>query len=237
MYHDSDDEPLSGDEEERATTPMRVKRLTKKEQHNYADRVEQRRPTVPPANRHSAEKDRSGKVVEDKRAASRTGRGFNIRPVIVVDYDLTLVDRSSRPFPGAHEFIEKLREYNDGRNQLILYSHGSPAYIDDGLNKYFERERKYFDEIISDSSARDNKPITHVRRVIKDMDYLAGPYVIIDDMRSNLDGDQYDVVIDVTRMTNYGKDGRAASVDYHSCLCLVDQGIQAFLKTKKKSTR
>lgn len=237
MYHDSDDEPLSGDEEEERRTsaiPKRRKNKTlssKKETTTPDDwkRVEA----------HGANITNNAvisKCKQQRRKSSASFKGFNIYPVIVVDYDLTLVDRSSRPFHGSHEFIERLRQFNDGQNQLILYSHGSPAYINEGLNKHYERERKYFDLIISDSSARENKPISQVRRVIKKLDYLIGPYVIIDDMRSNLDSDQYDVVIDITRMTKYDTDGRAVSVDYSTCLCVLDQGVQAFLNTKTKSS-
>lgn len=221
MFHDSDDEPLSGDDE---TKEIRSSKKSKKK--------------VPVENNG-----RMGGGLVKTGGSNNIGykrnktsfKGYNIYPVIVVDYDLTLVDRSSRPFPGSHEFLEKLREFNDGENQLILYSHGSTAYIQQGLNKHFERERKYFDQIISDGSARDNKPVAYVRRVIKNVNHLIGPYVIIDDMRSNLDSDQYDVVIDITRMTKYDQDDKAVSVDYKTCLCVLEQGIQAFLKTKTKS--
>lgn len=212
MYHDSDDEAVSGEDEESSARAY-GKRAPKKSGRRLVTDASNKR----------------------RRNGSSSYKGFNPYPVIVVDYDLTLVNRLSRPFPGSHEFIEHLREVNDGRNELILYSHGSPAYIEDGLNKHYEHERKLFDEIISDSSARDNKPITYVRRVIKRLDHLLGPYVIIDDMRSNLDSDQYDVVIDITRMTEYDGKGTAVSVDYDTCLRTVDQGIRAFLNTKKRS--
>ncbi|KAG8270304.1 hypothetical protein J6590_088229 [Homalodisca vitripennis] len=196
MYHDSDDEAVSGDETG-DVAPSRCERSVVGRSRNPST----------------------------TRGRRKAAAGWCC-PVIVVDYDLTLVDRSSRPFPRSHEFIEKLSQYNDGHNQLILYSHGSPAYIDAGLAKHYEHERKYFDEIIADSSARNNKPVTHVRRVIKRMDRLSGP-------RSNLDGDQYDVVIDVTRMTSYDPRGSAVSVDYDTCFLTLEKGVRAFLATKK----
>lgn len=223
MYHDSDDEPLSGDDEVKETR-SRKKSKKKSSVENNGRKSSGLTTTGSGSNNTNGYKRRKTSF-----------KGYNICPVIVVDYDLTLVNRSSHPFPGSHEFLEKLREFNDGENQLILYSHGSTAYIQQGLNKHYERERKYFDQIISDGSARDNKPISYVRRVIKNVDQLVGPYVIIDDMRSNLDSDQYDVVIDITRMTKYDQDGKAISIDYKTCLCVLEQGIQAFLKTKTKS--
>lgn len=225
MYLDSDDETVSGEEDlDRDPTPVR-----KRDKGRGTVRTGGGRGVK------ALDVRRVGDERKKRRKGSSLYRGFDICPVIVVDYDLTLVDRLSRPFPGSHEFIERLRDVNDGHNQLILYSHGSPAYIDDGLSRHYEHERRLFDEIISDSSARNNKPVTYVRRVIKRLDRLTGPYVIIDDMRSNLDGDQYDVVIDVTRMTDYDAKGAAASVDYDTCLRTVDRGIRAFLTTKKKS--
>lgn len=250
MYHDSDDEPLSGDDEQSfrdgyavASSKRRKKTMPKKpfgggKYSNYRD-VEKKgaslSPPAAPAGGLADKYHRDGVDGGHGHRRKYAFKGYNIYPVIVVDYDLTLVDRSSRPFPGSHEFIEKLREFNDGQLQLILYSHGSPAYIQDGLNKHFARERRYFDEIISDNSARNNKPVTHVRRLIRKLEYLIGPYVIIDDMRSNLDEDQYDIVIDITRLTSYGETGKAVSVDYASCLCLVEQQVQTFLKTKKSA--
>lgn len=230
MYHDSDDESISGDEDVGRNTDA-----------PNAETYKTRSPSAgvrPDSARNGPLTGTTRSPTDNKRKRGRPSpyKGFNLHPVLVVDYDLTLVDRLSRPFPGSHEFIEKLRDVNGGRNQMILYSHGSPAYIDDGLAKHYEHERKLFDEIISDSSARDNKPVTYVRRIIKRTDHLIGPYVIIDDMRSNLDGDQYDVVIDVTRLTKYDGRGTAVSVDYDTCLQTVDRGIRTFLSTKKKST-
>lgn len=245
MYHDSDDEIVSGDDEGhgRSTLEKRIRRTRKKlsPRDEGQDGASKRSPWTEgdrksnTFTKHIINRVKGLDVVGKKNAGSRVYSGFRVHPVIVVDYDLTLVNCSSKPFPGSHEFIEKLRDINDGQNQLILYSHGSPAYIDEGLNKHYERERKYFDEIVSDSSARNNKPVTYVRRVIKRLDHLIGPYVIIDDKRSNLDSDQYDIVIDVTRMTKYDDKGTALSVDYHACLCTLDRGIRAFLNTKSKS--
>lgn len=231
MYYDSDDETVSGDEDvnEEASASGTLRRRTQ----TLAKKVITRDRSS--GGRKGFVTDTINAVQKKRRSGSYSYKGFHLHPVIVVDYDLTLVNRMSRPFPGSHEFIEKLRDVNDGHNELILYSHGSPAYIDDGLTRHYEHERKLFDEIISDSSARDNKPITYVRKVIKRLDHLIGPYVIIDDMRSNLDGDQYDIVIDVTRMTEYDVKGSAVSVDYNTCLRTIDKGIREFLNTKKKS--
>lgn len=230
MYHDSDDESVSGDEDVGIRTDPPAVEKFKARSPTAGVRLDSGR-NVPLSGAT-----RSPVNNRRKRGGSSPYKGFNLHPVLVVDYDLTLVDRLSRPFPGSHDFIERLRDVNGGRNQLILYSHGSPAYIDDGLTKHYEHERKLFDEIISDSSARENKPVTYVRRVIKRTDHLIGPYVIIDDMRSNLDGDQYDVVIDITRLTGYDDRGTAVSVDYDTCLQTVDRGIRTFLSTKRKST-
>lgn len=221
MYCDSDNEAISGDEDDKAFRPK------KRGETSSKPTVDIRKHEVRSVNGNSRKR---------LFSSSASYRGFHIHPVLVVDYDLTLVNKSSRPFPGSHEFLEALREFNDGHNQLILYSHGSAAYIEDGLNKHFEHEHKYFDEIISDSSARNNKPITHVRSVIKKTEFLIGPYVIIDDMRSNLDSDQYDIVIDIKRMTKYDKKGTAVSVDYDTCLKILEQGVRTFLAKKQKST-
>lgn len=227
MFHDSEDEEVSSDEKE----PLLARKVTRtRDRDDLA------------SNRKVEYKKRKDKHIktggvakyESGRQVRNTYGGFRMYPVIVVDYDLTLVDRTSKPFPGSHEFIAKLREYNDGQSQIILYSHGSPAYIRESLAKNYKNEQKFFDELIADSSARDNKPVTHVRRVIKRLDYLIGPYVIIDDMRPNLDSDQYDICVDVTRMTNYDQRGKALSIDYDACLCTIEQGVQEFLKTKRK---
>lgn len=156
---------------------------------------------------------------------------FDFNPVIVVDYDLTLVDNNAKPFPGSKEFLEKLRNFNDGRNTLVLYSHANSAHINHGLDKYFNDVKHYFDEIISDHSARNNKPVTHVRRVISKISYLTGPFIIIDDLRSNLDNDQYDIVVDVNRFTKSVKN-TPVNVDYDGIFCLIKKGIEKFLITK-----
>lgn len=217
MYHDSDDEAVSGDEKGSAVCSISGS-------HGFSGSRIRRKHDI-------------GTDDRKRRKIQQAYRSIHnmMSPVLVVDYDLTLVDKSSRPFPGSDDFLERLRDFNEGHNQLILYSHGSPAYINEGLNRHFKRERSFFDEIISDSSARNNKPVSHVRRVIKYLDCLVGPYVIIDDMRSNLDSDQYDVVIDITRMTDYDKKGTAVSVDYATCLRTLERGVQAFLATKKAS--
>lgn len=221
MYCDSDDEAISGDEDDKASGQNKRGVASSK----------------PPVGIRKHEmRSVKGSHRERPPSSSTSYRGFRIHPVLVVDYDLTLVNKSSRPFPGAHEFVKSLREFNNGHNQLVLYSHASKAYIEDGLDKHFEDERKYFDEIIADSSPRNNKPITHVRRIIKNTEFLIGPYVIIDDMRSNLDSDQYDIVIDIKRMTKYDKKGNAVSVDYETCLKILEQGVQMFLASKRKST-
>lgn len=156
---------------------------------------------------------------------------FDFNPVIVVDYDLTLVDNNAKPFPGSKEFLEKLRNFNDGHNTLVLYSHANSAHINHGLDKYFNDVKHYFDEIISDHSARNNKPVTHVRRVISKISYLTGPFIIIDDLRSNLDNDQYDIVVDVNRFTKSVKNN-PVNVDYEGIFCLIKKGIEKFLITK-----
>lgn len=239
MYHDSDDEAVSGEDEvKRTNTPVNRQRQNRRQSRRRNFTGGRGRNVSRGGGGGGGAKESFVTDVDEvkrRRNGSSTYKGFDLHPVIVVDYDLTLVNRQSKPFPGSHEFVERLRDVNDGRNELILYSHGSPSYIDDGLSRHYEQERKLFDEIISDSSARDNKPITYVRRVIKKLDHLIGPYVIIDDMRSNLDSDQYDVVIDITRMTEYDAKGTAVSVDYDTCLRTVDQGIRTFLNTKKKS--
>lgn len=156
---------------------------------------------------------------------------FDFNPVIVVDYDLTLVDNNAKPFPGSKKFLEKLRNFNDGHNTLVLYSHANSAHINHGLDKYFNDVKHYFDEIISDHSARNNKPVTHVRRVISKISYLTGPFIIIDDLRSNLDNDQYDIVVDVNRFTKSVKND-PVNVDYDGIFCLIKKGIEKFLITK-----
>lgn len=156
---------------------------------------------------------------------------YDFNPVIVVDYDLTLVDDRAQPFPGSKEFITRLRDFNDGQMTLVLYSHANAAHIDHGMAKYYHEIKDYFDEIISDHSARNNKPVTHVRRVISSLASLSGPFVIIDDLRSNLDNDQYDIVIDVTRFTRF-KRAQPIEVNYDGILCLLTEGVETFLKTK-----
>lgn len=161
---------------------------------------------------------------------------YIFNPVIVVDYDLTLVDNSAKPFPASKEFIIKLRDFNDGQTTLVLYSHANAAHINHGLDKYYSDIKHCFDEIISDHSARNNKPVTHVRRVISSISSLSGPYIIIDDLRSNLDNDQYDIVIDVNRFTEFHKN-TPVTVDYNGILCMMNNGVETFLSTKTPNNK
>lgn len=156
---------------------------------------------------------------------------FNANPVVVVDYDMTLVDKNAKPFPDSPDFIRRIKQINGGRVTVVLYSHANSEHINYGLDRYYADVKNNFDEIIADHSARNNKPITHVRRVIPDMSRLNGPYAIIDDLRSNLDNDQYDIVIDVNRYTSYNKN-TAVSVDYDGVMCMLLNGIKTFLSTK-----
>lgn len=160
---------------------------------------------------------------------------WGLKPVFVVDYDLTLVDVDSKPFPGAKEFIKALHDYNNGHSILILFSHGGAQYIDEGMSKYFGREKILFYQVLSDNNMRPNKPVSYVRRVLKTAHDMVGPYVIIDDQRSNLDDDQYDITIDVTRYTNYGGSTKykAIGVDYEKILCLIDEQFADFITTKE----
>lgn len=238
MFHDSDDEPLSGDEERydggSAFKKVPVVGKAHKRKHSIA-KVDKNKDGIVDKYKVTKNKTSNSEQTALDHGRKSKFRKFNIHPVIVLDYDLTLVDKSSRPFSGSHEFIEKLNSFNDGQNQLILYSHGSPSYVYNGLEKHYDQQKKYFDHVVGDNSARRNKPVSVVRRLIKDMEYLIGPYIIIDDMDTNLDSDQYDIVIDVARMTNYDDKGRAVSVDYDACLCYLDENVKDFLKTKKNT--
>jgi len=167
---------------------------------------------------------------------------YSFNTVFVVDYDMTLVDQHGRPFSGAKKFLHKLYNFNDGKSTLVLYSHATSSHIEHGLSTHFVEEADYFKEKITDHTMSRNKPVTQVRRVLSDIADLSGPFVIIDDVRSNLDDDQYDITVDVSR--HYVRDKRTnkiIDVDYNTILCLLRRGVEGWLQTKKpfekKNTR
>lgn len=251
MYRDSDDESLSGDDADDKSTPRRTKsRGSGKRGRPKKARIGGR--SQSPMTRKSssttsatttgiaAKRDAKTGAAKGATVSKENDRGpdrSSLRPVIVVDYDLTLVDRASRPFPKSKEFLETLRKYHEGLNTTVLYSHGTKDYVHRSLTRNYPRWAEYFDVILSDGSARSNKPVTYVRekiKAIKPVEYLIGPYVILDDTKTNLDDDQYDIVIDVTRMTEYDRDGRAVSVDFEECLRLINEGVKTFASMRRK---
>src|SRR5436190_2510169 len=141
--------------------------------------------------------------------------------VFVVDYDMTLVDQNGRPFMGAKKFLRKLYDFNDGKSTMVSYSHATSSHIEHGLSNYFVEEADYFKEKITDHTMSTNKPVTQVRRVLSNIKDLSGPFVIIDDVRSNLDDDQYDITVDVSRHFIRDKStNKIIGVDYNTILCL-----------------
>lgn len=161
-------------------------------------------------------------------------RGYEFNAVLVVDYDLTLVDDDAKPFPGAHGFLRRLHRFNNGNVTMVLFSHANANHIDHGFKTHFNDERKYFEAVISDHGMSPNKPVTRVRRVLRRVRDLAGPIAIIDDLRSNLDDDQYDITIDVSRFFKRDETKRVVSVDYDSVMYWLGRGVEDFLKTKAK---
>lgn len=175
----------------------------------------------------------SKKRIKSNVSGGKFGGSTKLNPVIVLDYDLTLVkdDEDFTPFPGAGKFIEDLSKINNSRNVLVLYSHANKAHIEYGLNKFFKREKMMFDYVITDHSIKSNKPVTQVRLKLKSISELVGPFAIIDDMNRNLNEDQYDIVINVRRYTDY-KNGTAVSVKYDHMLKLLNEAIGNFYQTK-----
>lgn len=161
---------------------------------------------------------------------------YSFNTVIVVDYDMTLVDRNARPFPGAKDFLRKLYNFNNGRVTLVLYSHATFNHIQHGMSTHFAEESEFFTETITDHTMLRNKPVTQVRRVLSNLEALSGPFVIIDDVRSNLDDDQYDITIDVSRHFLRDKSSKVIGIDYKTILCLLREGVENWLQTKKKKS-
>jgi hypothetical protein len=162
---------------------------------------------------------------------------YSFNTVFVVDYDMTLVDRHAQPFPDAKKFIHDLYHFNGGRATLVLYSHASPSHIEKGFSTHFAQEADMFTEMITDHTMVKNKPVTNVRRMLSNMADLSGPFVIIDDVRSNLDNDQYDITIDVSRHFIRNKStNQVVNINYPLIMCLINEGIRHWLATKKKSS-
>jgi hypothetical protein len=192
--------------------------------------------TAAPLVRSKMTKRKAQKAIKGKKTRSSYYGGDSIEcnVVFVVDYDMTLVDRNARPFPGVKEFLRGLYDFNGGRSTLVLFSHATSGHIEHGLNTYFAGEVNYFTKIITDHSMVKNKPVTRVRRSLSDIRHLCGPFCIIDDVRANLDDDQYDITVDVSR--HFIRDRTAASrvvgVDYEAILCLLREGVEQWLATK-----
>lgn len=184
-------------------------------------------------------------VKQNKRPKKKNGKpvtkhnnildDYSFNTVFIVDYDMTLVDKNAHPFPGAKRFIRDLHRFNGGRATLVLYSHASSGHIERGLSTHFAQEADLFTETITDHTMSKNKPVTQVRRVLSDIKDLSGPFVIIDDARSNLDDDQYDITIDVSRHFIRDKTtNQVMDIDYDTIWCLLNEGIKNWLLTKKK---
>lgn len=187
----------------------------------------------PKRNRKSSRKYKKNQTVKDTNPMDE----YSFNTVFVVDYDMTLVDRNARPFPGAKKFLRDLYLFNNSRSTLVLYSHASSGHIQRGLSTHFRQEIDVFSETITDHTMSKNKPVTQVRRVLSNMSDLSGPIVIIDDCRSNLDDDQYDVTIDVSRHFIRDKfTNEVVDIDYDTIRCLLTEGISNWLKTKSKRT-
>lgn len=173
----------------------------------------------------------------DKGKNIKSYDGYSFTTVFVIDYDLTLVDRNARPFPGAKAFLRELYNFNNGKSTLVLYSHATSNHVEHGMSTYFVEEAEFFAEKITDHTMSRNKPVTQVRRVLSNLEDLSGPFVIIDDVRSNLDDDQYDITVDVSRHFIRDKSSsKIVDIDYKTVLCLVREGVENWLKTKKKKT-
>lgn len=163
---------------------------------------------------------------------------YSFNTVFVVDYDMTLVDRNAQPFPSSKTFIRDLYNFNNGRSTLVLYSHATSGHVQRGLSTHFAQEAEMFTEIITDHTMSKNKPVTQVRRVLSNIADLSGPFIIIDDARFNLDEDQYDITIDVSRhfIRNKSTD-LVIGIDYKTIWCLLNESIKNWLQTKNKKTK
>lgn len=184
---------------------------------------------------------KTGSKLTNKKSKKEMAKGNNVlyeysfNTIFVIDYDLTLVDRHAHPFPGAKKFIQDLYHFNDGRSTLVLYSHASSGHVERGFSTHFAQEADMFTEMITDHTMSKNKPVTQVRRVLSSIADLSGPFVIIDDARSNLDDDQYDITIDVSRHFIRDKStNQVIGIDYVKIWCLLNEGIKNWLKTKRK---
>jgi hypothetical protein len=120
----------------------------------------------------------------------------NAYVLLVLDFNLTLVNNEDIPYPSSKWFLSNIRNLHSNM-YIVIYTHASKQYIENKMQYLFPFFK--YNLLISDTT-RQTKPITHVRKLIKgNLLYLCGPSVIIDDKMTNLKTSEYDIVKDVNR--------------------------------------
>ncbi len=134
--------------------------------------------------------------------------------VLVLDYDLTLVDKNSVPYPSSFKFIKDIN-FLEKKNVIfkpfrVLWSLGSEDYVKASLKKHFKISD--FDRVKTNDSKMSVRQ-KHIVPLKKDLSklkscekHLSGPVVIIDDQKKNLNSKEFEIPINVSKYYIYKND-------------------------------
>lgn len=126
--------------------------------------------------------------------------------LLIIDYDLTLVDNNSQAFPSAMKFLQNINVMRVNniifKPLKVLWSLGSKSYIKETLPNNFPKYKFDFIKANNKHMSVRQKNLSDIRRNLIQLGYdryLAGPSIIIDDQKQNLKSNEYDIVKDVKK--------------------------------------
>lgn len=194
--------------------------------------------------------DRSGVAIEEEVASSdendknetvdKKNTYKIVYFVLILDYDLTLVDSNSRPFPSVFKFlfdIDNLQKQNTIFKPLkVIWSLGSDDYVKSSLKKHFKSCKFDFVKTNDSEMKTERKRIGSLRKDLKKYnkhDYLSCPVVIIDDQEKNLNKKDYNVTINVKNYYKYNEKNEVVDVKYNVLLKDLKNKLLLIKKTKE----
>jgi ribonucleotide monophosphatase NagD (HAD superfamily) len=131
--------------------------------------------------------------------------------IIVLDLDGTLIDQHNSAYPNAKKFIINLQNLTKDV-YICLWTMGNDVHCEKAIEDHFSTIA--FNDIRCGAYCDlEGKPITVVRKYVNNPRAFIGPTIIIDDLDTNLNPTQYDIIKDVKKYYKAQTNGKII-VDY-----------------------
>lgn len=144
--------------------------------------------------------------------------------LICLDLDMTLIDARGRPFESVKWFAKKLKTIHP-KIYTVINTMASESHVDYTISQTGIE----YNHVCADADY--GKPICVLRKCIRDIKYLNGPSVMIDDKSFNLRG-QYDVEINVSKYFIRNSKHRVIDVNYKAVIEDLETKLENYWKSK-----